>query len=49
MSHEELCKMLADKGFESGWALLGDTLTVWEHDTDPPAPLVRPDETPSAD
>jgi hypothetical protein len=45
MSHKDLLQLLADAGFETGWALLGETLTVWEHDTDPPAPLTRPTET----
>ncbi len=50
MSHEELCQLLLDAGFNTGWALLGETLTIWEHDQNPPAPLTRPeatDETPS--
>jgi hypothetical protein len=42
MSHEELCTILTDAGYESGWALLGETLTIWEHDEEPPTPLVRP-------
>jgi hypothetical protein len=42
MTHEELLKLLADKGFDSGWVLTGDTLILWEHDQDPPAPLTRP-------
>ncbi len=48
--NQELCEMLAEKGFNTGWALLGETLTIWEHDEDPPKPLTRPkatDETPS--
>lgn len=52
MSHEELTKLLEDNGFSDGWCLAGDTLILWEHDEDPPAPLTRPeeaDETPSAD
>jgi len=49
MSHEELTKLLEDNGFVDGWCLAGDTLILWEHDQDPPAPLVRPDETPSPD
>jgi hypothetical protein len=49
MTHQELIQLLTDSGFEAGWALSGDTLIVWEHEADPPAPLVRPDETPSAD
>jgi hypothetical protein len=45
MSHKDLLQLLTDAGFETGWALLGETLTVWEHDQDPPAPLTRPTET----
>jgi hypothetical protein len=50
MSHEELIKLLTDNGFHDGWCLAGDTLTLWFHEQDPPAPLTRPeatDETPS--
>jgi len=43
MKHEELCELLRDAGFDSGWTLEGETLTVWAHDTDPPAPLTRPE------
>jgi hypothetical protein len=49
MTHEELKELLLEKGFDSGWALSGETLILWQHDIDPPAPLVRPHETPSAD
>ena len=42
MSHEELLQLLADAGFDTGWALSGNTLVLWEHDTEPPAPLTRP-------
>jgi hypothetical protein len=52
MTHEELTKLLQDNGFYNGWCLAGDTLTLWFHDQDPPAPLTRPeatDETPTAD
>jgi hypothetical protein len=49
MSHEELLKLLADAGFDTGWVLTGEELTLWEHDAEPPAPLKRPDETPTAD
>ena len=49
MTHEQITKLLLDAGFETGWALSGDCLILWENETDPPAPLVRPDETPSAD
>ncbi len=43
MNHEELCKLLQDQGFESGWVLEGEVLTRWEHDEDPPSPLTRPE------
>jgi hypothetical protein len=42
MNHEELCELLQDQGFDSGWVLEGEVLTRWEHEEDPPAPLVRP-------
>ena len=35
---------LLDNGFESGWVLSGETLILWEHEEEPPAPLVRPTE-----
>jgi hypothetical protein len=38
-------QMLLDLGFTDGWSLFGDELVLWEHDQDPPAPLVRPRET----
>ena len=38
-----LVKLLIDAGFTDGWALSGDTLILWEHDEDPPTPLVRPE------
>ena len=37
-----MANLLREAGFETGWALLGDELTVWEHDAEPPAPLKRP-------
>jgi hypothetical protein len=52
MTHEEATQLLIDAGFETGWALTGDTLILWEHDQNPPSPLTRPeatDETPIAD
>ena len=52
MTHDELLQLLANNGFVTGWVLTGEQLTLWEHDTDPPAPLTRPevtDETPTAD
>jgi hypothetical protein len=43
MSPEEAMELLISAGFNTGWSLLGDVLTVWEHDEDPPAPLTRPE------
>jgi hypothetical protein len=43
MTVEETIKLLIDAGFASGWALLDNELTLWEHDEDPPAPLTRPE------
>jgi len=40
--HEELIEMLLAAGFDNGWVLTGEVLTVWEHETNPPAPLTRP-------
>jgi hypothetical protein len=42
MTHLELFQLIADAGFTSGWEMTGETLTVWEHEQDPPAPLERP-------
>jgi hypothetical protein len=45
-----MVQLLLDASFDSGWTLSDDTLILWEHDQDPPAPLKRPeatDETPS--
>ena len=39
----KLCQMLHEKGFSHGWVIQGDTLTVWEHEDEPPAPLTRPE------
>lgn len=44
MTHDDLVKLLEDAGLTTGWAIAGDTLILWEHDEDPPAPLVRPNE-----
>jgi hypothetical protein len=52
MTHLELIKILKDAGITDGFCLHGDTIVIWEHEQDPPAPLTRPeanDETPSAD
>ena len=45
MNHLEAMQLLADSGFDTGWALADGVLILWEHDTEPPAPLVRPQET----
>jgi hypothetical protein len=46
MTHEKLIQLLLDAGFKTGWALSGETLVLWEHDVEPPAPLVRPANAP---
>ena len=42
-----LIQLLQNAGFTDGWALAGETLILWEHEQDPPAPLERPSETPT--
>lgn len=50
MNHLEAIDLLIASGFETGWALSGGVLILWEHEQDPPLPLTRPtDETPSTD
>jgi hypothetical protein len=43
-----MAQLLLDAGFSDGWVLAGDVLILWEHDEEPPAPLVRPSEAPTA-
>ena len=43
MTHKELCEMLIAAGYENGWAIAGETLVLWQHDEEPPAPLTRPE------
>jgi hypothetical protein len=43
-----MIKLLRDAGYETGWALMGDELTLWLLDEDPPAPLKRPVAEPPA-
>jgi hypothetical protein len=43
MTQDEIVALLLDKGYETGWALLGTDLTIWELDEEPPAPLKRPE------
>ena len=40
-----MVQLLVDAGFNSGWAVAGDVLVLWEHDVEPPAPLTRPEPT----
>jgi hypothetical protein len=35
-------QLLLDNGYTDGWAMTEETLILWEHDEDPPAPLTRP-------
>lgn len=44
MSHAEAIELLVNAGFQDGWGLADGVLILWEHDTDPPAPLERPNE-----
>jgi hypothetical protein len=40
--HTKLVQKLIDAGFDTGWALNGTDLVLWEHEADPPKPLTRP-------
>ncbi len=40
--HQKLIEILENAGYETGWVLHGETLVLWEHDENPPAPLTRP-------
>ena len=44
MNDKELVQLLLDNGFDSGWALTGETLILWEHTENPPKPLTKPNE-----
>jgi hypothetical protein len=52
ITNTAMTQLLIDNGCEN-WALTNEVLIVWDNDEDPPAPLVRPqettDETPSAE
>ena len=37
-----MAQLLLDSGFNSGWAMCEETLVLWEHEENPPAPLTRP-------
>jgi hypothetical protein len=41
-AHNELVQKLIDAGFDTGWALNGTELVIWEHEAEPPKPLKRP-------
>lgn len=43
MISNPLAELLIEAGFTDGWAIVDDVLILWEHDEDPPAPLVRPE------
>ena len=45
MIHEPspMHQLLLDNGYTNGWAMTEETLILWEHDEDPPAPLTRPE------
>jgi hypothetical protein len=44
MTHLELIEILKDAGITDGFCLHGLEIVIWEHDEEPPAPLVRPQE-----
>jgi hypothetical protein len=37
-------QLLIDNGYNCGWGLCEEQLVLWEHEVDPPSPLVRPEE-----
>jgi hypothetical protein len=41
-AHNDLVQKLIDAGFDTGWALNGTELVIWEHEAEPPKPLKRP-------
>jgi hypothetical protein len=43
MTHLEAVQLLNENGYFSGYAITGETLILWLHDEDPPAPLTRPE------
>ena len=42
MNQQELIELLTDAGYDTGWAMNGEVLVLWEHEEEPPAPLTRP-------
>jgi hypothetical protein len=47
-AHNQTIKLLQDANFDSGWVVADGELVLWEHEEEPPAPLKRPDETPTS-
>jgi len=47
MNRPAIAQLLIDAGFDDGWAIAGDVLVLWEHDSEPPSPLVRPANAPT--
>lgn len=44
MTNQEAVELIKNAGFVGGWTLIEDVLIQWEHEEEPPAPLVRPQE-----
>jgi hypothetical protein len=42
-AHNDLVQKLIDAGFDTGWALNGTELVIWEHEENPPKPLKKPE------
>ena len=42
-AHNDLVQKIIDAGYETGWALSGTELVIWEHEAEPPKPLTRPE------
>ena len=38
-----LINLLLEAGLDSGWVGSDEVLVLWEHDQEPPSPLVRPE------
>jgi|688.fasta_scaffold1591194_2 hypothetical protein len=48
MTQQEIINLIIGAGYNTGFALNGELLVLWEHEEEPPKPLKRPkaDETP---
>ena len=42
MTQQEMIDLILDAGYNTGFAVNGDVLVLWEHEEEPPAPLTRP-------